>query len=56
MKHISVRKKVIIGGFIAIALFLSILQSCATKKDCQGRKHVKHPNGFYISIAPMLLK
>lgn len=36
---------------ISIALVLA-LSSCATgpkmKRDCEGNKHYKHKNGFYI--------
>jgi hypothetical protein len=32
-----------------IALATLLLTSCAaTKRDCQGVKHYKHKNGFYI--------
>jgi hypothetical protein len=35
--------------FFAAVLTLFMLASCAaTKRDCNGVKHYKHKNGFYI--------
>jgi hypothetical protein len=35
--------------FIAVISALLLLSSCAaTKRDCNGVKHYKHKNGFYI--------
>jgi len=37
-------------SFLLIALFASLVfSSCLTmKKDCQGRKHYRQPNGVYL--------
>jgi hypothetical protein len=34
---------------MAGAVMMVVLNSCAaTKRDCQGVKHYKHKNGFYM--------
>jgi len=44
---IIVMKKGILS-IIAAAMLLLMLSCTGVKKDCQGVKHYKHKNGFYI--------
>jgi hypothetical protein len=41
--------KRILLGFFAVVMAAFLLSSCAaTKRDCQGNKHVRLKNGIYL--------